>query len=1126
MVRLETNQPANNKAPVPGTTKSSYGYGQNYSSFWDAVLLDEKNNHKPSGSGSGSSDPDRSFDKKDLLELSGDKQRHVKAPPTPTPLPSPAIVTAASYDGSEHKEEEREVRSQIHHHASSATNTHSSRAATSHDAVLRAQALLEAHASLKVQQEQQEQQQQEQQQKVLPEIVPVEEIATAANDDAATTPPLSSSSLVQNPFLSASPQAVDLEVEYSQAVQSLVANVDLYVQGDVDLNGKATEATVEELAKGSLPTVQEPTTVQQPVEGAPMDEQAPMDKAKTGLVEGSTTNPIVVTIEKAPKPLDESVISPGTTPTNGTTTNTNAGSATAITATHERMAQLIAKAVQDAAKKELEARLVQQGQQSQSQKAPAPPPSSPPPQQQQQPQKQSHTYYHSHSHSNHRAVMEEKKSESPPPPQSSSNATLDKAHHIYRQAQVKAKTFNVLPSRQQQSSPEQPLYHLEGRNHDMVLHSLSPMTTNSSRSNNSAKSSSASVSPQVNHLLAAADAMDSHIDNTAATTKNINHTTNDIQSTASRLSAYAQKHYATSQPVSDEELQACLDHDGDWLHQAKRQAEAKAKALITAAHAEAAARTRARAELLARRQHQERERLKAETEAKLKAQAVRDAYHFEETRAMIQAEERAKARAKALAKTQAEAKLRAKAQLDAAHAKAAEEARAQAKAQVERKLRQKAASDATFFAELEAAGKAVDQTEAAEAKIRARAAQQEEDFSQTLSATQLKAKAMARGETLGGRSSSSGPGSAAAPPAGTPKEFVPFGKSKGEDDDNCITLFLQVPGVVHVSELKVELEDGVIYISRGIVVSGKAGVQKYTRSFPFEEDLLDTPRFIVTLIPANATADGVSVLRFALPKVKAIAPFQIPVVVVQAEQEEPEKLQAKSAARPIKIHDDMNDMTEVSLDAPDDEVSDHLGADAPSVDGSEAPDDERAADTPSTSFVEEEDEDDDEVDDSSSSIQEADGERIYSMHVPQSVALEDIAAVYDGASISVEAGDDMQHIFPLTSKEARVRQIRGSLDVSSSTLVLRVPLIAQQQQSRHDSQQQPKPKARRLRVYKYVDNVAPSDTSGMLSVFGDDDMSMSSKGSALLPKKKTGLKKGIKSIASKYLKMRPKKPKS
>ena len=109
---------------------------------------------------------------------------------------------------------------------------------------------------------------------------------------------------------------------------------------------------------------------------------------------------------------------------------------------------------------------------------------------------------------------------------------------------------------------------------------------------------------------------------------------------------------------------------------------------------------------------------------------------------------------------------------------------------------------------------------------------------------------------------------------------------------------MDVVGVVHVSEVKVELEDGVLYISRGIVLP-KVGLQKYTRSFPFEENLLDTSKIAVTLVPANATADGVSVLKFALPKIQST--WNVPLTL---KDDQPERASSPGGSRHSTSKDD------------------------------------------------------------------------------------------------------------------------------------------------------------------------------------------------------------------------------
>jgi len=434
------------------------------------------------------------------------------------------------------------------------------------------------------------------------------------------------------------------------------------------------------------------------------------------------------------------------------------------------------------------------------------------------------------------------------------------------------------------------------------------------------------------------------------------------------------------------------------------------------------------------------------------------------------------------------------------------------------------------------------------------------------SAAQRKAKAIARG---------AGAVSPVSGAASLPSNFIPFARSKGEDAPTFISLYLQVPGVCHVSEVKVELEDGVLYISRGILVPGASGVQKFTRSFPFEEDLLDTNRMTVTLFTANTTADGVSVLRFTLPKKNKkeeemqkptmTLPLNIPITLVEidaaAEEEHNDLDDSRKSAystRSFTEQDDevklTKDFSEVSLDVPDDEVSEYCVAEPRAV--IEHPDDEmtaadekeesqqlhtshKPADEAATKA---------EKKTPVTKVEDKDGVRSFSMQVPSGVSLEEISAVYDGEVVCVKiissddndvgAASPIHHVFALTSEEAQVQKLKGQLDVSQGLLLLQVPLA---------SEQDDKHKARRIRVFKYE----VKDTSGVISIFADDysvcskgsvgsrpeqqqqprgspSRSVASNGSSKSSKKKKALKKisGLKSIATKYLKIQTKKDKS
>ncbi|CAB9497526.1 Inherit from bactNOG: Cell surface protein [Seminavis robusta] len=540
------------------------------------------------------------------------------------------------------------------------------------------------------------------------------------------------------------------------------------------------------------------------------------------------------------------------------------------------------------------------------------------------------------------------------------------------------------------------------------------------------------------------------------------------------------------------------------LQAAQVEATARAKeaqALIQAAQAEAAARAQARADAKAAALAQEKARQKAEIEAQLQAKAVRDAWDFEQMRAQVQMEERIKSKLRASAKAEAEAKLRYKAELDAVavqkqHMAAAraqadigklrqlakeqaeaklrrkaeedaklvqqqqdaiaaaqatarrkrqevEEARLAAKAEVERKIQLKAEIDAQKWAAAEARAKQEAERRAlaaATAKVRARHSK-ELQLPTQLSAAQRKAKAIA------GTTDPSPLQPHHAQSQGVPKDFVPFGKSKGEEADGNICLYLQVPGVVHVSEVKVELEDGVLYISRGIVLPGR-GLQKYTRSFPFEENLLDTSKISVTLIPTNATADGVSVLKFSLPKVQPT--WNVPLSLV----DEDASLSASGGRHTTSKDDgsggDLEDLTDVSLlDAPDDEVHTlHHPSDELRNSSTHAPDDEKAADPEDLQKT-----------------YNKDGCRFVELlQLPVAFALENIVATYSEETVTVVGteGDEertsFRHVVPMSTQDVDVRQLTGSYDPNVGRLVLKAPL--------HSSI----PKSRRIRVVKKEDS--------------------------------------------------------
>jgi len=792
----------------------------------------------------------------------------------------------------------------------------------------------------------------------------------------------------------------------------------------------------------------------------------------------------------------------------------------------EVMTQMFAKAFHDAARKELETRLQQQ---------------------QQRPQKQKQV----EEELPFDVILEEKKTDSPLQQQERCQDYDQQRYHSHslpRQQSPPAAAAAAAAAH----GPS--FYNLQSRPYQKF-----DVSSNAIRSHTSSSTSS----PKMNQVLVMADSMDQQINNvTASTTSNTSSTSTNRATTtnnkynkkydeantvhaaaiqmaaqaqkansaaSSAPSASAQKHSAVSKKVHDHHNDASANSSQDWLFKAKRQAETKALALIEKAQKEAAARSRAREVLLARRQHQERERLKAQAEAKLKAKAAQDALNFKEMKAQWEAEEQAKIREKALAKAEAEAKLRAKAQVDAAQARAFQEARTRAKEDAELKLRQKADRDERFMAELRAAGQVLEEQERkskeAAAKVQARVQEDDEKdaniFSQTLSAAQLKAKnVVAKGN---GRASAPAAAATAVSSSSSsnddvpaPKDFVPFGKSKGEDDISYVKLYLQVPGVVHVSELKVELEDGVIYISRGIVVPNK-GLQKFTRSFPFEEELLDTSGISVTLIPANATADKVSVLRFSLPKIRTTPPFQISINM--------------GLAQSITIHNDAstNDtevsLQDISLTAPEDEISEHKDRrELESMNSFELPDDERAA----ASSRRKASEGDNVTRNSSSSndsnnmysIWEENGERIYSIHVPASLTLEDVSARYDGTSICVQAAGDangvMDHVFPVMVKEVNVRHTTGTLDVAGQRLILRVPLTEHRKQNWLKQQPLQEKKGRRLKVHKLEDKESTFD---LISLF-DDDTSLLGKSTSGSKKKSTNLHvpKGITKLASKYIK--------
>lgn len=519
---------------------------------------------------------------------------------------------------------------------------------------------------------------------------------------------------------------------------------------------------------------------------------------------------------------------------------------------------------------------------------------------------------------------------------------------------------------------------------------------------------------------------------------------------------------------------------------------------------------------------EDRVRRLAEAEEKIRLKAETDAKWLAECKArrieQVQLRQEALEKAKVSNEQQSE---RAKKETERQQ-KIQEMAAAQAKADAEHKMRLKAEADAKWLEDHHARKirEAEDRIQAlaeakAEAKVRAKAlALAEQNYAK--SSPPRNKGILSPSHLMKGAQSFA---AAKKLLLEQPNEFVPFGKSKGEEVDGDICLFLQVPGVVHPKEVKVELEDGVLYISRGIVLNGVEGVQKYTRSFPFEEQLLDTQRISVTLIPANATADGVSVLQFCLPKVQST--WKIPMSLAEPEpapeETEPATVQdeecSPSPGTANEGEEHSKGTTEVSLDAPDDEVS--LVHPSDEVNTSNGADDADAEEEKAAETEAETDDAPSSTSAESCAMKDSDTYHIISLQVPPGIDLNDISAIYGEESVHIIGKEgSFQHVFSVSSEEVEVRQLAGSYDPEGGLLIIKAPLV---------NASPSEPKARRIKVTKMEETL---DITGYISVF-PDDVSLSSKGSLSnhnTPEhKKKGKGPSIKSLASKYFKFRPKK---
>lgn len=571
---------------------------------------------------------------------------------------------------------------------------------------------------------------------------------------------------------------------------------------------------------------------------------------------------------------------------------------------------------------------------------------------------------------------------------------------------------------------------------------------------------------------------------------------------------------AQAKAEAEYKIRLKADADAKFLEECKMRRIAERQARQEAVEKERAA-TRASADQPP--SEEEIKRRKAEAEEKIRLKAEADAKWLEECK--IRRAEEARMREEAMEKAKVakeQEAVRAKLEQERQQ-KIKEMAAAQAKANAEHKIRLKAEADAKFLEE-----------------CRIRRAKAAEQRAQELAEKQAEAKVRAKAMASANNNQAISPAlneQGSMPPhlclmqtvpqtlasakkllLEPPREFVPFGKSKGEELDGTICLYLQVPGVEHASEIKVELEDGVLYISRGIILSGLDGVQKYTRSFPFEEALLDTHRISVTLIPANLTADGVSVLQFKLPKVQST--WNIPISLSEPEPEKQEEAEKDTEANPPSSDStgEAGDDSKRSLDVPDDEVSVQQPSDE--MKEEKTSDDEEAADSPGAG---------DPSNRKTSDVKDTGTHRIITIRVQPGFALEHISAVFGEESVRVVGNDgprlSFRHVFPMNSKEVTVRQLAGSYDPESGAIVIKGPLA-------HWADS--KSKARRIRVHKMED---PVDVSGVISVFHDDvSLTSSSRDNdshanqSLSDKKKKGT--SIKSLASKYLRLRPKKHKN
>lgn len=546
------------------------------------------------------------------------------------------------------------------------------------------------------------------------------------------------------------------------------------------------------------------------------------------------------------------------------------------------------------------------------------------------------------------------------------------------------------------------------------------------------------------------------------------------------------------------ELKQRVRRHTEWLQKAKADAEAKAREFVEIAQKEAAARKQARMEARAKAEKEAKARAKAEAEAKMRAKAQVDESAFAETQAKVQAQMQAE-----------------------------QEAKARAKMEVEEKLQRKALADAQVLALAEEEAKA-------EAKIRTKAEQSfKEDLSKNLSAAQRNARATKDSDSQQGLGSvrSDTPcrhGTKALMEA--PPKFIPFGKSKADEEDNFIALYLQVPGVVHVSELKVELEDGVLYITRGIMAKGTEGVQKFTRSFPFEEQILDTSRIVAKLIPAGQTVDGASVLKFTLPKMPTS--LQIPLQVVDraintTQVEEEKKQEEEDSQEALALDTFGGDASVVRF--PTDEVASTLFSPM------EVPHDEKTAHSPvatpraptsnnNLGTFEEQNEaeiEDATANDIATDIS-SDGYRILKVYVPKNLSAKNVSLIYRDNTIRITGREDDGHVsfhpsLPIDSEQTDVRKLESTFDPFQRLLVIRAPL-------REAKEGQAKMEARRIRVTRM------EDAEGcVISLFGDD-CSLSTAGSEQQQRRARKLKilsklPGVKTCkaATKFIQCRKKK---